>query len=482
MKLAQKSKRRGVFLALSATIAFVPDLLHATPVDPAIMAQIGPRKVVSAKDKERLVRKGRNLFMKETFDGNGRTCASCHPPTNNFTLDVEFIEGLPDDDPLFVAEYNPDLAELENPELMRRFALILENLDGFDRPGVFRGVPHTLALPTSLKVNPDGEDALTRTDGSTVVHATGWSGDGAPGGGSLREFAVGAIIQHFPKTLNRIPGEDFRLPTAEELDALEAFQLSLGRQHELDLATMDFYDPDVLAGKDLFEGVGINRACSGCHSNAGASNAEGFNRNFSTNAANMIDAPARHYDPVMPGDGGFDSGPVFEVPGVEADFYGNGSMNTPTLVEAADSGPFFHNNAAETIEDAIAFYTTTTFSGDDPFHLNTKQIHQLGAFLRVINALENIRNADALAKEARRERGAGPAKKSIKVVMADAEDAIEVLSESPLGPLYPDAIENLEDALALAQDAHAAATRSLRNAALGEVRRLLKDTTPLIQQ
>jgi cytochrome c peroxidase len=460
--------------------AFAPGLVHATPVDPAIMAQIGPRKAVAAEDKEKLIKKGRNLFMKETFDGNGRTCASCHPPTNNFTLDVEFIERLPDDDPLFVAEFNPDLAKLEDPDLMRNFALILENLDGFDKPGVFRGVPHTLALPTSIKVNPDGDESLTRADGSTVVNATGWSGDGAPGGGSLRDFAVGAVVQHFPKTLNRIAGEDFRLPTDDELDALEAFQLSLGRQEEVDLTTMDFYDPDVRTGKDLFEGIGINRGCSFCHSNAGASTAEGLNRNFATNAASLIDAPAREYDSALPGDGGFDSGPVFKVPGMSIDFYGNGTMNTAPLVEAADSGPFFHNNSAETIEDAIKFYTSTTFSSDDPFGLSNKQVNQLGAFLRTLNALENIRNAKVLSKEAQRRENARGAKQSIEVLMAEIEDAIGVLSDGPLAPLYPDAIEYLEDLLGLAGDAYDAPSKSLRNASLGEVKRGLKDTSPLI--
>lgn len=481
MKLARKLICDSGTVALGVLAALVPGLVDATPVDPAIMAQVGPRKAVSAKDREKLIEKGRKLFLKETFDGNGRTCATCHPPTNNFTLDVAFIEGLPDDDPLFVAEFNPDLAELEDPELMRRFALILENLDGFDRPGVFRGVPHTLGLPTSIKVNPDGDEDLTRTDGSTVAQATGWSGDGAPGGGSLREFAVGAVVQHFPKTLNRVPGEDFRLPTDDELDALEAFQLSLGRQKELDLATMDFYDPDVLAGKDLFEGIGVNRGCSFCHSNGGGSTAEGMNRNFATNTANMIDAPARIYDVELPGDGGFGPGPQFKVSGMAMDFYGNGTMNTPPLVEAADSGPFFHNNSAETIEDAITFYTTETFSSDDPFDLSKKQIHQLGAFLRTINALENIRYARVIAKEARREDERW-ARKSTKVLMAEIEDAIDVLAEGPLAPLYPEAVAELEDLHGLARDAYEAPSKSLRNASLREVIIGLGETSPLIQR
>lgn len=103
-------------------------------------------------DRKKLIELGRKLFLEETFDGNGRTCATCHRAELNFTIDPEFIATLPDDDPLFAAEFNPDLAELEKPELLRKFALILENLDGFDRPGVMRGVPHTLGLTTSMKV------------------------------------------------------------------------------------------------------------------------------------------------------------------------------------------------------------------------------------------------------------------------------------------------------------------------------------------
>ena len=40
---------------------------------------------------------------------------------------------------------------------MREFGLILENLDGFDHPGVLRGVPHTLGLPVSTKVDPTAQ-------------------------------------------------------------------------------------------------------------------------------------------------------------------------------------------------------------------------------------------------------------------------------------------------------------------------------------
>jgi hypothetical protein len=44
---------------------------------------------------------------------------------------------LPDDDPLFVAEFDDDdldLDDLEDPELMRERGLILENLDAPPQP------------------------------------------------------------------------------------------------------------------------------------------------------------------------------------------------------------------------------------------------------------------------------------------------------------------------------------------------------------
>jgi mono/diheme cytochrome c family protein len=275
--------------------AFPPGVADATPVDPAIMAKIGPKKANPGQNKKQLIERGRDLFMNETFNGNGRTCATCHPPTNNFTIDPAFIATLPPTDPLFVAEFKPGLANLENPQLMRNFGLILENLDGLPpQEPVFRGVPHTLAMPTSLKVDPAGADNQTREDDSTVVQATGWSGDGAPGDGSLRSFAIGAVVQHFPKTLNRLAGQDFRLPTPAELDAMEAFQLSLGRQTDLNLGAMTFLDDDVDTGKDLFkDGVdgpdlGDAPTCSACHRNAGATDFTGFNGNIQTNVAMLV--------------------------------------------------------------------------------------------------------------------------------------------------------------------------------------------------
>lgn len=172
---------------------------------------------------------------------------------------------------------------------MRSLGLICENLDGFDEPCVFRGVPHTLALRTSttpaLRTPPNpGNIIVPGTDPPVeLANSTGWSADGAPIGngarGELRLFALGAVTQHFTKTLNRVPGVDFRVPSDLELDALLEFQLSLGRQQDLVLADLTFKDPIVEFGKQMFQDItppdiatgemGGGR-CALCHDNAGA--------------------------------------------------------------------------------------------------------------------------------------------------------------------------------------------------------------------
>jgi cytochrome c peroxidase len=433
---------------------------------------------------------GKRLFEEEIFAGNGRTCATCHPATNNFTIDPRFIATLDDDDPLFVAERDPALAELENPKLMRQRGLILENLDGFDRPGVMRGVPHTLALPTSL-VGPEVPFDNTLNPAFGIVppaERTGWSGDGAPGSGSLREFAIGAVIQHFPRTLERVAGRDFRLPSDEELDALELFQLSLGRDADLDLARLEFTSPVVREGVAIFQRVDTQNGsqpagkCSVCHSQAGANiDSEFFsgvlgvpvsgNANFGTGVNDLGALPADLIDPDgNPRDGGFARvahdgvnctparggfGTVTPEGGALPAGLCEEDFNTPSLVEAADTGPFFHNNAVDTIEGAVAFYNNDAFndsaggqilasldSGGIGIRLDTSEVAAVAGFLRVVNALENIRESLALGEESKGSRRCD-ARELLLRSLAEQRDAIEVLEAVGL---HPDAVSELRDA------------------------------------
>jgi len=118
---------------------------------------------------------GADLFLRETFGGNGRSCGTCHPVAHNATIDPAFIATLPPTSPLFVAETNPALAKLEIPAIMRQFGLILENLDGFTPDPttnfVLRAVPHTLSLATSV-TNPPNAAAVPANRTGSVERST----------------------------------------------------------------------------------------------------------------------------------------------------------------------------------------------------------------------------------------------------------------------------------------------------------------------
>jgi cytochrome c peroxidase len=447
--------------ALAGTLAALagPAVAHQG-VDPALLQQILPGLAPPGETEAQRIERGRRLFLEETFGGNGRTCATCHPPSNNFTIDAAFIATLPARDALFVAELDPKLGELEKPALMRQLGLILENVDGFDNPGVMRGVPHTLGLSTSVTPH--------RPTNGDLVGATGWSGDGAPGDGSLRNFAIGAVVQHFTRTLQRRPGVDFRLPNAAELDAIEAFQRSLGRQEELDLPDgLSFSDALAEEGKTLFLGQlptrgdpPGSRSCAFCHAKAGANASAGpgagKNQQFDTGVARLPNAPAC-FDPSVPGDGGFAAGPDNPVARNDVcgsgtgsiTFRGTGLFNTPSLVEAADTPPFFHNNSAETLEDAILFYASDTFHASPSrpaFAFEDGQVLRLSAFLRAINALDNIRQATVYIDRAL-QVPIGIAKQTALLAIADISDAIEVLRDGPEDLFTsPDATQPLEAA------------------------------------
>jgi mono/diheme cytochrome c family protein len=473
-------------------------------------------KVANASEKARkpadqlneLVARGRKIFTEETFEGNGRTCATCHRPDNNHTIDPAYIAKLPKDDALFIAEHNPQLADLEKPALLRQFGLFVANVDGFDRPPVLRSAPYLLGMAKTLgfeTIAQKGEfieddnyfyahDAIAQQDGRTT-QAIGWSGDGAPDGGSLRDFAKGAITQHMPKTLNRVAGSDFRMPDEDELDALEAYMLSLGRSEEVNLAAMQFKSPMVQKGKLLFDtknnpgqtldaagypnggapSYGTTANCNGCHSNAGAiSSTTGGNPTRDTGVERMRDQLHRLVDPSVAYDGGFgqelqaDCGPSFtqtcysdgskDPRGIRpADHQRLNRFNTPSLIEAADTGPFFHNNSITTLEETVAYYNTEAFNNSPgaftskginrQVKMDSSQVIAVALFLRSINVLENIRSSSLMDQKAMELRG-DAAEQTIYLALVDTEDAVQVLSEAVINP-YPEATDKLKSALAL---------------------------------
>jgi hypothetical protein len=394
-----------------------------------------PRVVAGVVSNDTCV--GGDLFLREPFGGNGRSCATCHPVDHNFTIDPAFIATLPANDWLFVAEFNPALADLEKPAIMRKFGLILENLDGvLPDPRtrfVLRSVPHTLSLATSV--------TRSATDPVTIpIDRTGWSGDGAPGNGALRDFQTGAIFQHYTKSLNRVAGTDFRLATDEELRTIEVFMRGTGRTNELVLANVVMPDARAEAGRTKFLSVG----CNACHTNAGANAGfgDGGNRNFNTNVE-----ISRHPDLAgFPVDGGF-----LAAPANPDGSFGNRAFNTPPLIEAADTGPFFHTataivgasahntSFAITIEEAIAFYDSPAFNTGRPapIDLTATEIDDMGRFLRGLNATFNaaiaVKRLDAAIAIAAyfHDDALGIQREMLRLALVEVKDAIHDLAGAP---------------------------------------------------
>jgi len=412
-----------------------------------------------------LINEGRRLFFNETFDGNGRTCGTCHAEDNNFTIDPKSISKLSDNDPLFVAERkgnNPLKHDFEKPELMHKLGLILENTNGFENGFTMRSVPHMLAMRTSITRPTDNANDGTS---NPPDERTGWSGDGSPTNldatpelrGTLRQFTVGALFQHFPKTLGREPGVDFRMSTEAELDAIEAFMLSLGRQEEFDdfnLITLSDERADMGRRNYMGEGVSGSLTCNACHFNGGANTDPDFdfastgvspaafestNRSFAPRVEELINQPGDVlFDGELPFDDGFGSG--------------TNLFNVPTVIEAADTGPFFHSNQIDTVEAMISFYATKRHlrNGDvlPPIvELNGSQVANVGAFLRVVNADENARSAMDLISRAQDLSSKSDRNINLYLAGTEVDDALEVLNGGNLH--FADAVPMFEDAKAL---------------------------------
>jgi cytochrome c peroxidase len=386
---------------------------------------------------------GADLFFKENFNGNGRTCGTCHRVERNFTIDATFMGRLPASDPLFIAENHSDTLALDNLEIpaqMRARGLILENVDGTQPEGptvrfVLRAIPHTLSQGISTTRPPGSQNP--------PFDRTGWGGDGAPGQGRLADFTNGAINQHFTRSLNRVAGTDFRVATEAEGQAVATFMRDVGRLNDIDLNGITMSDAGAETGRQRFLVVG----CTACHGNATAT-VNGGNQNFFTGVEGVRNPALNGF----PSDGGFGAFQGQAPPNP----IGDGTFNVPPLIEAADTGPFFHTDtqiigapaqntsSAQTIEQAVAFYGSVAFN----LGINADDVANIARFLRALNAIFNIQMAsnrvigarnmgNSLGNVARVDR---MQRRMAQMTLFELDDAVRVLSDVGLNPAQADRV------------------------------------------
>ena len=124
----------------------------------------------------------------------------------------------------------------------------------------------------------------------------------------------------------------------------------------------------------------VGGTCNFCHTNGGANagTLQNENRNFNTNVEDRLH-PARTQVQNFPKDGGF--GRTDNGDGT----FGNRTFNTASVVEAADTAPFFHNNVEgvlpnnvidirQSLENAVRFYTGPEFN-NPRLRRRTLQLH-----------------------------------------------------------------------------------------------------------
>jgi hypothetical protein len=223
---------------------------------------------------------------------------------------------------------------LEDPKRMRTSAdtvnfpqgrgLILENIDGFPpTPNVFRKSPHLLNL-------------------SQRFGSFGLSGN-VP---DLQSFATGAVTQHFPRTLARNSGgsnPDFRLPTADELAAMEAFMRSLDFPAGTDPNKFNLNRFVLTAAQQRGSNAFFGAAkCSFCHAGQVLSDFVPFN----TGVVNQT----------------INSAAVDNLPCEPASPCGSRAFITRQLFNIANLAPFFHDGSAATLKDVLAFYNSSNFA------------------------------------------------------------------------------------------------------------------------
>ncbi len=402
----KKNKKNLSLFLISGTFVSTSAMgLTVTPDNVAVVA--------------RAVDAGSVIFNTEKFNGNGRTCGTCHIPSKHYNIDPKAINTAS-----VVQSKNTIIKFIENETLVRQRALFNIGPEfgiGNTPPGPMRtsmtiGAMEVTSFGSGRNYAPKLgifplSPFISGFSPTTAIRSPvqlGWGGEGSPdifdplntaftgpefdgtdckkfAIGTLNSFAIGAVVTHATKNrtpaagslISRNPGRDFTCPTADQLNKMDLFQRWLGRQVEYSLGTgitniplgttfipnIQFFDQAANNGLSNFKNDRFG--CNACHSDAGAnaSFAGGRTaRNFATNV---------HFFGINPVKGvtiPLDEGSGFEDEEVTDDNPRTGKtpgpfFNSQPLIEAAVKEQFFHNGSVVgPIESAIQFYFSPTFN------------------------------------------------------------------------------------------------------------------------
>ena len=135
-------------------------------------------------------------------------------------------------------------------------------------------------------------------------------------------------------------------------------------------------------------------------------------------------------------------------------------FNSPPVVESADTGPFFHNHTVPDLESAVAFYGSDAFKKSVvptaiPIQISADpadpEVQAIAAFLRVLNALENIRSSIDVAERGRTMIKVADLRDLARLSLAETDDALNVLSQGAFSTQSESAIRSARNRLRTAK-------------------------------
>ncbi|MBC8072398.1 MAG: hypothetical protein IAG13_29010 [Deltaproteobacteria bacterium] len=300
---------------------------------------------------------GKKLFNDETFDGNDRTCRTCHTHETGALSPEQVQEAFEDDEdgPLFRAIDSDDGTGSSYDRLLTDATVLVDiplppGWTLVDDPAAtFVRLPR--AVPTTMNV--PSLDTIFMADGRFLT---------------LQEQALGAVHAH---------AEPGREPTAAELDAIAEFQQTNAffSSNKLKQYANGHPAPTLPPGNTAAEIRGrewfvpsVAGVCGHCHAGPMLNETSEFllaplppgSRFFTAfvSELNKAENPVIAFN-VDNGDG---TSTLVETtdPGralITGDLAELNFFRIPTLWGSKDTGPWFHDNSARTLEDMMQHYS-----------------------------------------------------------------------------------------------------------------------------
>lgn len=300
---------------------------------------------------------GKKLFEKETFDGNGRTCRTCHTKETG-ALSPEQVQDAFDcdpDDPLFRAIDSDDQLGLTYDRLLTDATVLIDIPlpDGWTLVADPNATTAQFARAVPTTNNVPSLDTIFMADGRFD---------------NLEDQALGAVHAH---------AEPGREPTEEELEAIAEFQQTnkFFSNNQLKHWANGGPEPVLPPGKTQAQQRGrawfvpsVAGVCGHCHAgpmlnetsefllaplppgsrfftafvselNKGGNPVQSFEIDNGDGTTTIIDSPD-------PGRALITGDPA------EANFF-----RIPTVWGAKDTAPYFHDNSAANLEELMVHYS-----------------------------------------------------------------------------------------------------------------------------